>query len=82
MLQNSTPRGIIGQMVTMDIHELEDTYLTDYVKRIYEVTPEKVQEITKKYIDPEKMTLVLVGDKKIIEKQIEAYNREKEDYNN
>lgn len=82
VLQNSTPRGIIGQMVTMDIHELEDTYLTDYVKKIYEVTPEKVQEITKKYIDPEKMTLVLVGDKKIIEKQIEEYNRAKEDYNN
>lgn len=80
VLQNSTPGGIIGQMINMDVHELDDSYLTNYVKNIYAVTPEKVQEMTKKYIDPEKMTLVLVGDKKIIEKQIEEYNRKEEGY--
>jgi predicted Zn-dependent peptidase len=35
------------------------------------VTPEQVQKMTKKYIKPEKMTLIVVGDKQKIEKQIE-----------
>jgi len=80
VLQNSTPNGIIGQMVLMDIHQLDESYLSNYVKNLYAVTPKQVQDITKKYLTPEKMTLVLVGDKKVIEKQIEEYERDKEQY--
>jgi len=80
VLQNSTPGGIIGQMVNMDIHELGDEYLTNYVKNIYAVTPEQVQEMTQKYIKPEDMAIVLVGDKKVVEKQMKEYDRDKKDY--
>lgn len=71
VLQNSTPNGIINQLNFLDLHELPETYLTDYVKNVYAINPEKVKEITKKYIRPEKMTLVLVGDKQKIEQQLE-----------
>lgn len=71
VLQNSTPSGIIGQLNFLDLHDLPESYLTNYVQNVYSITPEKVQEITQKYIKPERMTLVLVGDKAQIEQQLD-----------
>ena len=73
VLQNSSPGGIIGQLSFLDLYGLDDSYLTEYVKNVYAVTPEQVTEMTRKYLDYEKMTIVVVGDKKVIEKQIEDY---------
>ncbi len=47
--------------------------MTSYVKNVHSVTPEKVSEITKKYIREENMTLVITGDTKKIETQIQEY---------
>jgi zinc protease len=77
VLQNSTPGGIIGQLNFIDFHGLNDSYLTDRVRNIYAVTPEKVSQITKDYFKYEDMTLVLVGDKKLLEKQIKAHEEAK-----
>src|SRR5262249_29593806 len=73
VLQNSTPGGIINQLNFMDLHGLSDAYLTDRVKNIYAITPEKVQQMAKDYFKYEDMTLVLVGDKKQLDKQIKAH---------
>jgi zinc protease len=77
VLQNSTPGGIINQLNFIDIHGLDDSYLTDRVKNIYAVTPEKVSQMTKDYFKYEDMTLVLVGDKKLLDKQISAHEKAK-----
>ena len=79
VLQNSTPDGIIGQLSYLDTYDLPETYLTEKVKRIYEVTPEQVSELTKKYIRPEDMTIIIVGDKNKIEAQIDEYEKEIEE---
>ncbi len=73
VLQNSTPGGIISQLNFLDFHGLPDSYLTEQVKNIHNVTPEQVQEIAKKYFRYEDMTLVLVGDKKLLEKQMKEH---------
>ncbi|MAM18291.1 MAG: pitrilysin family protein [Christiangramia sp.] len=70
VLQNSTPGGIISQLNFLDIHDLPESFLVDKVKNINAVTPEDVQKMTKKYIDPEKMTLIVVGDKQVIQDQV------------
>jgi predicted Zn-dependent peptidase len=72
VLQNSTPGGIIGQLNFLDIHELDESYLTNRVKNIYSVTPEKVSQITRDYLKYEDMTMVLVGDKQALDKQKKA----------
>jgi predicted Zn-dependent peptidase len=72
-LQNSTPGGIINQLNFLDLHDLDDSYLTDQVKNIYSVTPEKVQQLAKEHFKYEDMTLVLVGDKKQLESQIKSH---------
>jgi predicted Zn-dependent peptidase len=75
VLQNSTPQGIIGQLSNLRLHGLPDSYLVNYVKNVYAVTPQDVQQITSKYIRADDMTLVVVGDKKKVEEQIKDYEK-------
>lgn len=71
VLQNSTPNGIIGQLIFLDTHDLDESFLTNKVENMHAVSPEKVREMTRKYIRPENMTLIVVGDKAKIEDQIQ-----------
>ncbi|MGV3539465.1 MAG: M16 family metallopeptidase [Rufibacter sp.] len=79
VLRNSTPAGIIGQLNFLDLLGLPDSYLTNQVQAIHAVTPEQVKQAAKTYIRPEDMTMVVVGDKKVIEPQIKKFkdNRKK-----
>lgn len=75
VLQNSSSGGIIGQLNQIDFHGLGEDYLNKRVQSIYNVTPEKVKEVAEKYLDPEKMFLMVVGDKKLTESQIEEWKK-------
>ncbi len=75
VLRNATSSGIINQLNFLDLYGLPESFLTDRVKNIHAVTPAKVSEVAKKYIRPEDMTLILVGDKAVIEKQVEEYEQ-------
>ncbi|MFZ5999481.1 MAG: M16 family metallopeptidase, partial [Bacteroidota bacterium] len=77
VLQNSTPGGIINQLNFIDFHGLDDSYLTNRVKNIYSVTPDKVSTMTKDHFKYENMTVVLVGDKKLLQKQIKEHEEAK-----
>ncbi|GAB4250892.1 MAG: pitrilysin family protein [Ekhidna sp.] len=78
VLQNSTRGGIINQLSYLNTYDLPESFLTDQVKNIYSVTPGQVSEMTKKYIRPEDMSMVIVGDKEKIEQQIKDYEKELE----
>jgi predicted Zn-dependent peptidase len=73
ILQNSSRGGIIGQLEFVDLHGLPADYLNGYVNRIYAVTPAQVQEMAKNYIRDDKATIVVVGDKKVIEEQLKPF---------
>jgi len=73
VLQNSSAGGIIGQLNFLDLHELNDTYLTNRVQNIHAVTPEMVSKMARDNFKYEDMTVVLVGDKKLIQKQMKAH---------
>lgn len=72
VLRNSSRAGIIGQLSFMQLHGLDD-YLNNYVKNIFAVSPEKVQEMAQKYLKDEEMTLVIVGDKKKVPGQVKRF---------
>jgi predicted Zn-dependent peptidase len=74
VLQNSSHGGIINQLAFLDLHGLDESYLTNYVKNIYALTPEKIQEMAQKYIREEDMTLVVVGDKKKVDPQVKKFS--------
>ncbi len=73
VLQNSSRGGIINQLAFVDLHNLGDKYLQNYVQNVFAVTPQQVQQMTQKYLDPKKMTIVVVGDKSKIADQLTPY---------
>jgi len=75
VLQNSSRAGILGQLAFVDLHGLPDDYLNTFVSRVYAVTPAQIQQMAAKYIQPEKATIVVVGDKKVIADQVAPYEK-------
>lgn len=73
VLQNSSRTGIIAQLAFVDLHGLPADYLNTYVSRVYAVTPAEVQQMAAKYIQSDKATIVVVGDKKVIAEQVAPY---------
>jgi zinc protease len=71
VLRNSSPGGIISQLNFLDLYGLDDSYLNNYVKNLYKVTPETVSTMVRNYIDYNKMIKVMVGDRDTIQKQVQ-----------
>lgn len=75
VLQNSSRAGIIAQLAFVDLHGLTADYLNSYVSRVYAVTPAQVQQMAAKYIQPDRATIVVVGDTKVIADQVAPYEK-------
>jgi zinc protease len=73
VLQNSSRQGLIGQLAFVDLHGLGDSYLSTYVQKVYATTPQQVSEMAKKYIDPDKIAIVVVGDPEKAKSQLADY---------
>ena len=74
-LQNSSRGGIVGQFRWADLHGLDDSYLTTYVQRVLAVTPADIQRVAREYLQPDKMPIVVVGDRKTVAEQLTPYER-------
>lgn len=72
-VQNSSRQGIVSRLQFVDLEGLPDSYLTDYVKRLLEVTPEQVLAVAQRHLRPDRMTVVVVGDKKTVAGQVAPY---------
>jgi len=73
VLRNSNRGGLISQLEYVDLHKLGDNYLDTYVQKVYEVSAQQVEEMAQKYINPQKLTMVVVGDKQKIADQLTSY---------
>ena len=52
------------------VYNLPDDYFNNFTKNILAVTKEDVQRVAKKYIEPKKVSIIVVGDRKTIEKSV------------
>ncbi|HEY9450896.1 MAG TPA: pitrilysin family protein, partial [Gemmatimonadaceae bacterium] len=77
VLQNSTRGGIINQLSFINLQGLRDDYLTNWVQRVRAVTPAEVQQMTQKYLDPSRMTIVVVGDENVIGEQVKEFGKKR-----
>jgi len=75
ILQNSSRGGITAQLQYIDLHGLPPTYPNTYVKKVFEVTPQKVTEVAMKYLQDDQATIVIVGDRKVIEDQVKGFGK-------
>ena len=74
-IQNASRNGIAGQLVNADVLGLGDDYLSSYVSRVSSVTAADVQRVAREQIKPDRMTIVVVGDKKTVEEQLAPYTK-------
>jgi predicted Zn-dependent peptidase len=65
---------IAAEIEEMVIYNLSDDYFNRYIERILAVTGEDVQRVARKYIDPDTIDIILVGDRKQIESKVTALN--------
>ncbi len=72
LLGASSRGGVLAQLAYLDLHGLPLEWLTGYVRRIYAVTPSDVERVAARELDPAAMTLVVVGDRKRIERELRA----------
>jgi zinc protease len=75
VLQNSSRSGITGQLAYLDLHGLPASHANEYVKKVHAVTPAKVSEMARKYLKDEQATIVVVGDRKVIEEQLKPFGK-------
>lgn len=58
---------ISGQLSNQVVYGLPDSYFNDYISKINAVTQADVNRVANKYLDPSKMAIVIVGDRKVVE---------------
>jgi len=73
ILQNSSRGALINQLRFVNLQGLGDSWLSTYVQKVNLVTPKDIQRIATEYIKPERMTIVVVGDKAKISEQLGPY---------
>jgi predicted Zn-dependent peptidase len=69
-----TTGDIAGQLIPVIVYGLPLDYYNSYVQRIEEVTVADVQRVAERYVDPSKLAVVIVGDRKAIEPGLRALN--------
>ena len=62
-----TVGAISNQLSNLVVYGLPDTYFNDYISKVNAVTLDDVNRVAKQYLDPAKMAIVVVGDRKAIE---------------
>jgi zinc protease len=62
-----TPGQISGQLSGLVIYGLPDSTFNEYITKVNAVTIDDVKRVANKYLDPSKMAIVIVGDRKVIE---------------
>jgi zinc protease len=66
-------RTALMQYMQLKLDGYPDNYLDTYIDNIRKVTKADIQEAAKKYMDPEKMTVLVVGDEKRFDKPLASF---------
>ena len=75
VLRNASRGGIINLLAESELQGFGDDYLSGYVKRVLAVPPAEIQRMAATYLTPDRMTLVVVGDKATVAEQVAPYQR-------
>lgn len=62
-----TPNQIANRLSDVVIYDLPDDYFNSYIQKVQAVTLDDVQRVANRYLDPAKMAILVVGDRKVIE---------------
>ena len=69
-----TDGQISGQLSNLVIYGLPDTYFNDYIAKVNAVSLDDVKRVANKYLTPDNMAIVIVGDRSVIEPGLKELN--------
>lgn len=67
------PSRVLSFAITLKLHGLPADYWDAYPRRIMAVTAEDVQRVARRYLNPDRLQLVAVGDATKIKSVLEKY---------
>lgn len=73
VLRNSSRGSLIDQLGFLELHGLGRDYLENYVERVQSLTPADITRMAQQYLQPERIAIVVVGDREVIEEQVAQY---------
>jgi zinc protease len=73
-LQLETQNGLLGQFTNIQLNNLPANYLQTYRDKINAVTAADIQRVANKYVQPDKIAVVIVGDTGEILNQVKPYS--------
>lgn len=74
-LQLESPASMLGDAITRKLYGLPADYWDTYPQKVAAVTPEEAQRVARKYLDPDKMQIVVVGDAKVIADSLRQFGK-------
>ncbi len=80
-LRVETQEGLTNQIVAQQVFGLPDDYLQTYRDNINAITAADVQRVAGKYIHPDKLAMVIVGDAVQLLAQVKPYSENIEIFN-
>ncbi|MET0623955.1 MAG: insulinase family protein, partial [Pyrinomonadaceae bacterium] len=76
-----TPDQIANGLELIVTYDLPDTYFNSYIERVQAVTLEDVNRVANRYLQPDRMAVVIVGDRKSIEQGLRTLDNLGENIN-
>jgi predicted Zn-dependent peptidase len=65
---------ISGQLSNLVVYGLPDNTFNEYITKVNSVTLEDINRVANKYLTPDKMAIVIVGDRKAVESDLKQLN--------
>jgi predicted Zn-dependent peptidase len=69
--------AVLSQVMSLELQGYPDNYLDTYIENIRKVTKEDVMAAAKKYLSPDTMTVLVVGDEKRFDKPLSTFGKVK-----
>ncbi|HJW85361.1 MAG TPA: pitrilysin family protein [Candidatus Brocadiaceae bacterium] len=69
----TTSASIVGQMVDIEYDELPFNYFETYVEKVQAVTLEDIQRVANQYLHPDKIKILVVGNKEKFDKPLDSF---------
>jgi len=66
----ATRAQVGAQLADLAVYGLPDSYLTEFTKKIRAVTKDDVRRVARKYLDPGRLSIVVVGDQKTLQEPL------------
>ena len=71
----TTSASIVGQKADIEYEELPLNYLETYLDNVQAVTHEDVQRVARKYLHPDEIKILVVGDKEKFDKPLDSFGK-------